>query len=143
MERSNDELSQCEAISLLDTIPGADAIAARALVAEIACNMSQFPTAQHWASWAGLCPGNEEGAGKRLNSRTRKGSPWLRRVLVQAAWAVFGCGPKPCHWGCLWTKVSQLSLSSKRGRSLGPFALMSVSEGGGDSRSGRAFFARL
>lgn len=76
-----------EAVRILDTIPGVDEIAARALLAEIGTKMEQFPTAEHCASWAGLCPGNEESAGKRLNSRTRKGSPWLRRVLVQAAWA--------------------------------------------------------
>jgi transposase len=76
-----------DAIAWLDSIPGVDAIAARALLAEIGPDMEQFPTAKHCASWAGLCPGNEESAGKRLNSRTRKGSPWLRRVLVQTAWA--------------------------------------------------------
>jgi transposase len=76
-----------DAIEWLDTIPGVDAVAARALLAEIGPEMQQFPTAKHCASWAGLCPGNEESAGKRLNSRTRKGSPWLRRVLVQTAWA--------------------------------------------------------
>lgn len=76
-----------EATRLLDTIPGIDEIAARALLAEIGTKMEQFPTAQHCASWAGLCPGNNESAGKRLNGKTRKGSPWLRRVLVQAAWA--------------------------------------------------------
>lgn len=76
-----------EAVRLLDTIPGIDEIAARALLAEIGTKMEQFPTAQHCASWAGLCPGNNESAGKRLNGKARKGSPWLRRVLVQAAWA--------------------------------------------------------
>jgi transposase len=76
-----------EAVRRLDTIPGIDEIAARALLAEIGTRMEQFPTAEHCASWAGLCPGNEESAGKRLSSKTRKGSPWLRRVLVQAAWA--------------------------------------------------------
>ena len=79
--------SMVDAIGWLDTIPGVDVVAARALLAEIGTNMEQFPTAKHCASWAGLCPGNEESAGKRLNSRTRKGSPWLRRVLVQTAWA--------------------------------------------------------
>jgi transposase len=76
-----------DAVRQLDTIPGIDEIAARALLAEIGTRMEQFPTAAHCASWAGLCPGNEESAGKRLSGKTRKGSPWLRRVLVQAAWA--------------------------------------------------------
>jgi len=75
------------AIELLMTIPGVDRITASAFVAEIGTNMAQFPTAQHLASWAGICPGNHESAGKRLSGQTRKGNPWLRRVLCQAAWA--------------------------------------------------------
>jgi transposase len=98
-----------EAISLLDTIPGVDAVAARALVAEIGTNMDQFPTAKHCASWAGLCPGNEESAGKRLNSRTRKGSPWLRRVLVQAAWAA-------SHAKDTYLRSQFYRLAARRGR---------------------------
>ena len=76
-----------EAVERLMTIPGVDRITACALVAEIGTNMAQFPTAQHLASWAGVCPGNQESAGKRLSGQTRKGNPWLRRVLCQAAWA--------------------------------------------------------
>ena len=49
--------------------------------------MGRFPTAAHLASWAGLCPGNTESAGKRLSGRTRKGNPWLRTGLVEAAQA--------------------------------------------------------
>ena len=49
--------------------------------------MGRFPSAQHLASWAGMCPGNKESAGKRLSGRTRKGSPWLRSALVEAAHA--------------------------------------------------------
>ncbi len=49
--------------------------------------MARFPTAQHLASWAGMCPGNHESAGKRHGGRTRKGSPWLRALLIQAAHA--------------------------------------------------------
>ena len=48
----------------------------------------QFPSAQHLASWAGLCPGNNESAGKRMSATTRQGNKWLRRTLCQAAWAV-------------------------------------------------------
>lgn len=98
-----------EAISLLDTIPGIDVIAARALIAEIGTNMEQFPTAKHCASWAGLCPGNEESAGKRLNSRTRKGSPWLRRLLVQAAWAA-------SHTKETYLRSQFYRLAARRGR---------------------------
>lgn len=50
-------------------------------------NVAQFPTAEQLASWAGLCPGNHESAGKRLGGKTRKGSPWLRRMACQCAWA--------------------------------------------------------
>jgi transposase len=74
-------------IERLCTIPGIEVVTASGLVAEIGLNMDQFPTAQHLASWAGLCPGNRESAGKRLGGATRKGSPALRRCLCQAAWA--------------------------------------------------------
>jgi transposase len=75
------------AVELWDSIPGIDHLAASTLVAEIGANMDQFPSADHLASWAGLCPGNNESAGKRRSGKTRKGSVWLRRALCQAAWA--------------------------------------------------------
>lgn len=72
-------------IRLLDTIPGISTRMAEDLIAEIGWDMSRFPTARHLASWAGLCPGNNESAGKRYSGKTRKGSRWLRDALVEAA----------------------------------------------------------
>lgn len=77
-----------QAVTLWQTIPGIDRVTAYNLVAEIGTNMDQFPSAQHLASWAGLCPGNNESGGKRLSGKTRNGNKWLRRTLCQAAWAV-------------------------------------------------------
>lgn len=76
-----------EAAERLTTIPGVSARVAEVVLAEIGTDMQQFPTAGHLASWAGLCPGNHESAGKRKTGRTTKGDRWLRTILVQAAWA--------------------------------------------------------
>jgi transposase len=72
---------------LLTTIPGVSDIVAQAVVSEIGVDMARFPSAGHLLSWAGLCPRNDESAGKRRSTRLRKGAPWLKTVLVQAAWA--------------------------------------------------------
>ena len=71
----------------LQTIPGVGRRTAEVLVAEIGTDLTRFPSAGHLASWAGLCPGNDESAGKRRSGRTRQGSPWLRTALVEAAQA--------------------------------------------------------
>ena len=76
-----------DAIARLDTVPGTGRHAAEALVAEIGTEVGRFPTARHLASWAGMCPGHRESAGKRQGGKTRKGSPWLRALLIQAAHA--------------------------------------------------------
>jgi transposase len=72
-------------LALLLTIPGVDRRTAEVVLAEIGVDMGRFPTAGHLASWAGLCPGSNESAGKHYSGKTRKGSKWLRAALVQAA----------------------------------------------------------
>ena len=74
------------AVETWTSIPGIDRITAWTIVAEMGPDMASFPTAAHAASWAGLCPGQEESAGKRKSGRTRQGNVWLRRALTQAAW---------------------------------------------------------
>jgi len=74
-------------IDLLATIPGVSETAARIILSEIGTDMSRFGSAGRLASWVGICPGNNESAGKRRSGRTRKGNKYLRRVLVECAWA--------------------------------------------------------
>ncbi len=76
------------AVELLCTIPGVQRRTAEVIVAEVGTDMSVFPSAGHLSSWAGLCPGNDESAGKRRSGRTRKGSKWLSIALTEAAQAV-------------------------------------------------------
>ncbi len=76
------------AVAVWQTMPGVERVTACNLVAEIGVDMQLFPSAQHLASWAALCPGNHESAGKRQSGKTRDGNRWLRRSLCQAAWAV-------------------------------------------------------
>jgi transposase len=76
-----------EAVELLDSIPGVGERTAQTIIAEIGVDMSRFPSAKHLASWAGVCPGNNESAGKRKSGQTTKGSKFLRTALVEAAWA--------------------------------------------------------
>jgi transposase len=72
---------------LLITMPGVSDTVARVILAEIGSDMSRFATAGHLVSWAGLCPRNDESAGKRRSTRVRPGAPWRKTTLVQAAWA--------------------------------------------------------
>jgi transposase len=66
-------------------IPGINALSAQTILAEIGLDMQRFPTAGHLVAWAGLCPGQNESAGKRKSSKLRKGAPWLKTTLVQCA----------------------------------------------------------
>ena len=76
-----------EAIELLQTIPGVGLRVAEVIVSEIGVEMSCFPSDGHLASWAGVCPGSHESAGKRKSGKTTKGNVYVRTALVQAAWA--------------------------------------------------------
>ena len=71
----------------LQTSTGIDTRTAEALIAELGVDMAVFPSDRHCASWTGLCPGNNESAGKRKSGKPRKGNKWLRTALVAAAWA--------------------------------------------------------
>lgn len=78
-------------LARLDEIPGVGPRTAQVIVAELGVDMTRFPTARHAAAWAGMCPGNNASGGKRRRARTRKGSPWLRAALAEAAWAAGRC----------------------------------------------------
>jgi transposase len=72
---------------LLTTMPGISDRVAQVVVAEIGVDMTRFPSPGHLISWAGLCPRNDESAGKRRSTRVRKSGTWLKTTLVTAAWA--------------------------------------------------------
>jgi transposase len=73
------------ALARWDSLPGINRRIAEIVIAELGPDLTPFEDAEHLASWAGMCPGNNESAGKRKSGKTRKGSPWLRRALVEAA----------------------------------------------------------
>lgn len=70
----------------LTSIPGVSDVVAQVIISEIGLDMSRFQTVGHLISWAGMCPRNDESAGKRRSTRLRMGAPWLKTILVQAAW---------------------------------------------------------
>jgi transposase len=76
-----------DAVELIRSVPGVGDVNAEAIVAEIGTDMSRFPTAGHLLSWVGLCPRQDESAGKRRSNRLRRGNPWLKTALIQSAWA--------------------------------------------------------
>ena len=75
------------AVELIMSTPGIKNLGAHVIVSEIGIDMSRFPSHAHLISWAGICPRNDESAGKRRSNRLRKGAPWLKTTLVQCAWA--------------------------------------------------------
>jgi transposase len=92
------------AVALWQTIPGIERVTACSLVAEIGVDMRQFPSARHLASWAAVCPGNNESGGKRKSGKTRDGNRWLRRTLCQAAWAV--TRKKKCYLSAQFKRIA-------------------------------------
>jgi len=93
----------------LQTIPGVDRRTAECMIAELGVKMDQFPSEGHLASWAGLCSGMNESAGKKRSARTRKGSRWLRQTMVQAAWAA-------SHTKTTYLNAHYRRLAARRGR---------------------------
>ena len=77
-----------EAVRLAQSVPGIQATAAAAIVAEIGTDMSRFPSDKHLASWAGVSPGNKQSGGKRLSGATTSGNPYLRAILGEVAWTI-------------------------------------------------------
>ncbi len=82
-------------VELLRSIPGVDVRCAEVIVAEVGADMSVFPTPSHLASWAGMCPGQRDSAGKRGSGKTRKGSKWLSQTLVECAKTANPAGRPP------------------------------------------------
>lgn len=74
-------------LELLQTIPGVSKIASIGIISEIGVDMGQFVSAKHLASWSGVCPGNNESAGKKMSSRVTQGNKYLKTILIETSWA--------------------------------------------------------
>lgn len=112
------------ALELLVTIPGVGQRTAQVMVAEIGVEMKRFPTSRHLTSWAGMCPGNNESAGKRKSGRTRKANPWLRSMLVEAGQAA-GRG-KESYLSAQYHRISRRGGSKKAAVAVGHSILVIV-----------------
>ena len=104
------------ALQVADTVPGVGRRIAEDVLAEIGTDMTRFPSAAHLASWAGVCPGNDESAGKRQSGRTRHGNPYVRTALVEAAHAA--ARTKDTYLGVLYHR-----LAARRGKNRAALAV--------------------
>src|SRR3712207_3907546 len=93
------------AVELLCSIAGVKQRTAEVIIAEVGTDLSAWPSAKHLCSWAALCPGNDESAGKRRSGRTRKGNRWLRAALLQAAWAAIRT--KGSYFGVQFRRIAK------------------------------------
>jgi transposase len=109
IEERIDPFVDAEVMQRLDAIPGVNRTTIENVIAEIGPDMAAFPTPEHLSSWAGMCPGNEESAGKRIRNRTTKGNRWLRRALAEAAWAA-------SHTKDTYLSAQYRRLASRRGK---------------------------
>jgi transposase len=121
LARLDERIAQCTrplepVLERLDEIPGIDVRVAQVLLAEIGPEITPFPSDAHLASWAGICPGNNESAGKKRSAKTTKGSRWLRQALVQAAWAA-------SHKKDSYFQAHARNLMHRRGRKRGLVAV--------------------
>jgi hypothetical protein len=123
-----------EEVELLDTIPGVDRKTAEVLIAEIGADMSQFPTHRHLASWAGMCPGNDQSAGKRHSGKTRKGSKWLRSALTEAAYAA--ARSKGTYLAAQYARLKGRRGTKKAAMAVGHSILVIRRAGDGDGQAG-------
>jgi transposase len=92
-------------VTLLTSIPGISVTTAQVIVAETGADMSRFPTAGHLCAWAGVAPASYESAGKKRPAGTRKGAPWLRRTLIEAARA--GARTKGSYYSALYARIAR------------------------------------
>jgi transposase len=92
-----------EDVKLLLTMPGISQTAAQVMASEMGMDMQRFPTADSLVSWAGMCPRSDESAGKRRSTRIRKGAPWLKTTLIQAAWGAVRT--KNCYLRALFHRL--------------------------------------
>ena len=111
-------------LELLQTIPGVGQRTAEVILAEIGVDMRRFPTAAHLASWAGMCPGNNESAGKRKSGKTRKGDRYLRTALIEAAWAA--SHSRNTYLASLYARIARRRGAKKAAVAVGHSILVAV-----------------